>query len=87
MRSRTTRFGAFTIDTDARQLFRGDAELHLSPKAFDVLCRLLAERPRVVDRRDLHAHIWPDTHVVDANLNVLIAEIRRTLGDNAQQPR
>jgi DNA-binding winged helix-turn-helix (wHTH) protein len=82
-----TQFGPFRIDADARQLFRGGDELHLSPKAFDLLCLLLQERPKVIERRELHARIWPDTHVVDANLNVLVAEIRRVLGDNAQQPR
>jgi DNA-binding winged helix-turn-helix (wHTH) protein len=82
-----SRFGPFRLDGEARQLFRGEEELHLSPKAFDLLCLLIHERPRVVARRELHARIWPATHVVDANLNVLIAEIRRTLGDNAQQPQ
>jgi DNA-binding winged helix-turn-helix (wHTH) protein len=82
-----TRFGPFSIEIEARQLYRDGAELHLSPKAFDLLCLLIKERPKVVDRRELHARIWPATHVVDANLNVLIAEIRRTLGDNAQQPQ
>jgi DNA-binding winged helix-turn-helix (wHTH) protein len=87
MRSTQTQFGPFGINVQARQLFREDAELHLSPKAFDLLCLLLEERPRVVDRRELHARIWPDTHVVDANLNVLIAEIRKVLGDAPQKPR
>jgi DNA-binding winged helix-turn-helix (wHTH) protein len=82
-----TEFGPFRINAAARQLFRRDEELHLSPKAFDLLCLLLEERPKVVDRRELHGRIWPATHVVDANLNVLIAEIRRALGDSAQQPR
>jgi hypothetical protein len=75
------------MDVEARQLFRGEEELHLAPKAFDLLALLLAERPKVVDRREIHARIWPDTHVVDANLNGLIAEIRRALGDSPQQPR
>jgi DNA-binding winged helix-turn-helix (wHTH) protein len=82
-----SQFGPFRIDVDARQLFRGPDELHLSPKGFDLLCLLIQERPKVVERRELHARIWPATHVVDANLNVLVAEIRRTLGDNAQQPQ
>jgi DNA-binding winged helix-turn-helix (wHTH) protein len=82
-----TDFGPFSIDAQARQLFREGVELHLSPKAFDLLCLLLQERPKVVDRRELHARIWPATHVVDTNLNVLIAEIRKALGDSAQQPR
>ena len=36
----------------------------------------------VLDKADLHRRIWPDTYVVDANLNVLIAEIRRALEDS-----
>ena len=33
------------------------------------------------------SRLWPDTYVVDANLNVLIGEIRRVLEDSAKQPR
>jgi DNA-binding winged helix-turn-helix (wHTH) protein len=80
------RFGQFTIDSDTRQLLRGGSEVHLSPKAFDLLCTLIESRPKVVEKGDLHARIWPDTYVVDANLNILIGEIRRAIGDSAQQP-
>jgi DNA-binding winged helix-turn-helix (wHTH) protein len=79
-------FGPFTLDSDTRQLQRGPAALHLSPKAFDLLCLLLEHRPRVLEKADLHARMWPDTHVVDGSLNVLITEIRRALGDDAREP-
>ena len=81
------RFGTFTLDSDTRQLVRENREIHLSPKAFALLCTLLEKRPNVVDKAELHARIWPGTFVVDANLNVLIGEVRRALSDNAQQPR
>jgi len=81
------RFGQFTVDTDTRQLFRDGSELHLSPKAFDLLWTLVEHRPRVVEKTELQTRIWPDTYVVDANLNVLIGEIRRALEDSARQPR
>ena len=80
------RFGPFTIDSETRQLLRAGTEVHLSPKAFDLLCTLIESRPKVVDKETLHARIWPDTYVVDANLNVLVSEIRRAIGDNRQQP-
>jgi len=80
-------FGLFTLDSEARQLRRGQADLHLSPKAFDLLCLLVEHRPKVLDKADLHARIWPDTHVVDGSLNVLITEIRRALGDDARDPK
>ena len=81
-----TRFAEFTVDSDTRQLQGGGGDIHLSPKAFDLLCLLIEAAPKVVDKADLHARIWPDTHVVDANLNVLIGEIRRAIGDSAQHP-
>lgn len=81
------RFGDFVLDSDARQLRREGADIRLSPKAFDLLRALLARRPDVVTKRELMALIWPDTFVVEANLNVVIAEIRRALGDERQAPR
>jgi len=81
-----TAFGPFILDSEARQLRRGAADLHLSPKAFDLLCLLLEHRPKVLEKADLHAQIWPNTHVVDGSLNVLIGEIRRVLGDDARDP-
>jgi DNA-binding winged helix-turn-helix (wHTH) protein len=81
-----SRFGRFTIDPDTRQLLRDGAEIHLSPKAFDVLWTLIQRRPNVIEKTELHARIWPDTYVVDANLNVLIGEIRRALGDKPHKP-
>ena len=82
-----TLFGPFTLDTDARQLRRAGQAIHLSPKAFDVLTALVEARPGVIDKSALHARIWPGTFVVDANLSVLIAEIRRALGDTPKDER
>jgi DNA-binding winged helix-turn-helix (wHTH) protein len=82
-----TRFGTFILDSNTRLLLDGGQPVHLSPKAFDVLCALVGARPAVVNKTDLHDRIWPGTFVVDANLSVLIGEIRRALGDSAQTPR
>jgi DNA-binding winged helix-turn-helix (wHTH) protein len=82
-----TRFEQFVLDAATRQLTRDGQAVHLSPKAFAVLTILLARRPNVVQKADLFGEIWPDVFVVDANLNVLVGEIRRALGDDAQAPR
>src|SRR6266851_2777396 len=81
------RFVPFTAASETRQLRRQQLEIHLSPKAFDLLGVLLERRPKVVGKAELHTRIWPDTYVVDANLNVLIGEIRRALADKAERPR
>ena len=81
------RFGAFVLDSAARQLRRDGEDVHLSRKAFDVLCMLLSRRPNVVAKAELFGEVWPDTFVTEANLNVVIGEIRKAIGDNAQSPR
>ena len=82
-----TRFGTFTLDSETRQLIHGDAEIHLSRKAFDLLSTLLAHRPKVMGKDELHAALWPDSHVDAAGLNVLVGDVRRALGDDAKRPQ
>ena len=81
------RLGDLTFDPDARQLLRGREEIHLSPKAFELLKTLIDQRPRALSKNELHEHLWPATFVSEANLASLIAEIREALGDTARQPR
>jgi DNA-binding winged helix-turn-helix (wHTH) protein len=81
------RFGDLTFDPDTRQLLRGREEIHLSPKAFELLKTLIDQRPRALSKNELHQHLWPATFVSEANLASLIAEIREALGDIARQPR
>jgi len=81
------RFDQFTVDSETRQLFRDLEEIHVSPKAFDLLCTLIAQRPGVVTKQDLFARIWPNTFVAEANLNVIVGEVRRAIADDARAPR
>jgi DNA-binding winged helix-turn-helix (wHTH) protein len=75
-------FGGFTLDTQARQLSSGGCAIHLSGKALDLLRYLVEQRPRAVDKRELHDLLWPETFVVDASLPVLVREIRTALGSD-----
>jgi len=81
------RFDRFVLDTATRQLERGERDVHLSPKAFDLLAILLADRPGVVTKDMLRDRLWGGTNVVDANLNNLISEIRAALDDDPQQSK
>ena len=80
-------FADYTIDADSRLLRQGQTPVHLSRKAFDLLLLLLERRPAAVTKDELHQHLWPGTFVVDANLSVTVAEVRRALGDDPQAPR
>jgi DNA-binding winged helix-turn-helix (wHTH) protein len=80
------RFDPYVLDTEARQLLRGGAPVHLSPKAFDLLATLVELRPAVVEKGALRGRLWPGVHVVDATLGNLVVEIRGALEDDPSSP-
>lgn len=81
------RIGSCEIDCERRRIRRDGEERPLSRKAFDLLVVLIDERPKVVSKDELIQKIWADTFVADANLAILIADVRAALGDSAQEPR
>lgn len=76
----TVRFGALVFHADRRQLLRDGAEVHLTPKAFDLLSLLIERAPAVVPKPEIHARLWPDTFVADTTLVGVVKELRRALG-------
>ncbi len=82
-------FGPFTVDFGTREVVRdGDGQpVHLSPKAYELLCVLIEHRPNAIAKADLHRHLWPDSYVSDATLASLVAELREALGEHGRQAR
>lgn len=76
-----------TFDGSSRQLWVGETEVHLSPKAFDLLALIIERRPEAVSKSDLHARLWPGTFVSDSSLPSLVSEIREAIGDRRREPR
>jgi DNA-binding response OmpR family regulator len=68
------RVGELTVDTGARRAWRGDDELSLRPKEFDLLTLLVREAGRAVTRDRIMSEVWDtdwlgstktlDTHVL-----------------------
>jgi DNA-binding winged helix-turn-helix (wHTH) protein len=81
------RFDSFEFDTATRELRRGGARVHLSPKSFDLLEILVERRPALVTKDELQDRLWPDSVVLEANLGNAVAEIRKALGDDPKSPR
>jgi DNA-binding winged helix-turn-helix (wHTH) protein len=81
------RFGDCLLDLDTRQLFARGEEVHLEPKAFQVLALLLANRPKAVSKEAIHKELWPGTFVSDGTLTSLLAEVREAIGDDAHESR
>jgi DNA-binding winged helix-turn-helix (wHTH) protein len=80
------RFGPFLLDARTRQLLRDGGEVALSPKTFHLLLLLVSNRARAMSKDELQQQLWPSTFVLETNLAGLVAELRRALGDAAEQP-
>jgi DNA-binding winged helix-turn-helix (wHTH) protein len=81
------RFADFSLDSDTRQLLSSGGDIHLSPKAFELLLALIENRTRALSKAELQQRLWPATFVDETNLATLIAEIRRALQDSAHTPQ
>lgn len=80
----TVRFGRFVLDEAQRKLTRDGVEVHLTPKAFDLLLVLVTEAPRVLSKDELHARVWSGTFVSDATVVGVVKELRRVLDDRGE---
>ena len=87
MRRVLYRFNNFVLDCNTRQLLHDDADVHLSPKAFELLRVLITNRARALSKAELLECLWPSTFVEETNLAGLAAELRRALKDSAERPR
>ena len=81
------RFGDCVFDPGTRQVFRAGKQVHISPKAFQLLEFLIDRRPNAVSKEELQETLWPSTYVSDANLPNLVADLRSELGDNPRSSR
>lgn len=62
---------------------RDGKALTLTPKLFDLLCFLVANRGRVIEKEEIFKALWPDSFVEENNLTVNIAMLRKALGERS----
>jgi TolB-like protein/cytochrome c-type biogenesis protein CcmH/NrfG len=80
-------FGDHTLDTERRELCRGDTMIAIQPQVFDVLVYLLQNRERVVRKDDLIALVWQGRIVSDSTLTSRINAARTAIGDSGKDQR
>jgi TolB-like protein/DNA-binding winged helix-turn-helix (wHTH) protein/Flp pilus assembly protein TadD len=87
--TQTARFGPFTVDFRAGELFRNGYRIRLQDQPLQVLAVLLERPGEVVTRDELQQRLWPtDTFVdFDHGLNNAINRLRDALNDSADSPR
>jgi Tol biopolymer transport system component/DNA-binding winged helix-turn-helix (wHTH) protein len=79
-------FGPFRLDPEQRLLWRGEEAIPLSPKAFELLLVLTQRSGQLVLKDELMTLLWPDTFVEESNLGQHVFQLRKALGERAQDP-
>jgi len=82
-------FGAFELDPESGTLCKSGRVLKLRPQPMRVLCLLVSQAGKPVDRKEIRSLLWGESTFVDYDVGVdyCVYRIRSVLGDSAQAPR
>jgi DNA-binding winged helix-turn-helix (wHTH) protein len=80
-------FEDHVLDTERRELRKGDAVLSVEPQVFDLLACLIRNRERVVGRDELIASVWDGRTISDSTFTTRINGARSAIGDNGEDQR
>jgi two-component system KDP operon response regulator KdpE len=82
------RLADLTIDYDRRRVVRGEEEIRLTPKEFELLAFMARNPDRVLTHRAILKAIW-GANAVDQpeHLWVLVAQLRKKIEPNPAHPR
>ena len=80
-------FGPYRLQARQRVLMRGDEEVALGGRAFDILLLLLERPGEILSSREIIDRVWPGLFIEDANLRVHIANLRKAIGDGQKGER
>ena len=82
------RVGDLTIDYDRHRVSRGDDEIRLTPKEFDLLALLARSADRVLTHRAILKAVWgPNAVDQPEHLWVLMAQLRKKIEPEPSHPR
>lgn len=82
----TFAFTDVVIDASAHRLSRAGREIAVEPKAFAVLLEFLAHPDQLLTRDQLLDAVWGHTFVTPATLNRIVAQLRKALADDSENP-
>ncbi len=78
---KVTRFGELVIDSVKHEVLLGDQPIELTATEFKLLRHLVANRGRAFSRNELlNAVLGQDVFVIDRNVDVHVATLRKKLG-------
>ncbi len=80
--------GGLTVDYDRRRVLRGDDDIRLTPKEFELLALLARNPDRVMTHRAILKAVWgPNAVDQPEHLWVLVAQLRKKIEPDPAHPR
>jgi DNA-binding winged helix-turn-helix (wHTH) protein len=80
-------FGPYLYIPRRQLLLRSGQVVRVGCRALDLLTAFVQRPGELLGKRELMDEAWPDTTVVEGNLKVHVAALRRALGDDADSAR
>jgi len=78
----------FTVDLSGQRVTRDGADVHLTPKEWDIVGVLVRNPGRLVSQRQLLHEVWGPSYETETEyLRVLMARVRRKLEVDPSHPR
>lgn len=75
------------VDPEARRVWRGDEEIKLSRKEFDLLHKLISNAGTIVTRDELMQDVWATRFWTSSKtIDVHLGWVRRKIGDDSRHP-
>jgi two-component system copper resistance phosphate regulon response regulator CusR len=78
-RSRIIRIGDLEIDTTGRRVTRGNEEIRLSHREFELLEALASNEGRVLDRQTIQERVWLNEETYSNMVDVYIGTLRKKI--------
>jgi len=80
--------GDFSINSETRQVTVRGAEIHLTPKEFDLLFYLMRNCGKVLTHRTILAAIWGENFTEQTEyLRVFLGNLRKKIEENPSEPK
>ena len=80
--------GDFRVDLESRSVFVRGAEVHLTPKEYDLLVHFVRHAGKVLTHRTLLTAIWGGNYTEQGEyLRVFVGQLRKKIEQNSSTPR
>ena len=83
------RIGTFELDLRSGELRANDQKTVLQEQPLQILRMLVEREGEIVSREEIRKRLWPNDTIVefDHSINAAIKNLRRALGDSADEPK